>query len=57
MQEFSEFESLLSRSVQEKNLEFQRHGRLKHLIAASQLTPELLEKTLPFGGSYSPSEP
>ncbi len=44
MQEFSEFESLLSRSVQEKNLEFQRHGRLKHLIAASQLTPELLEK-------------
>ena len=44
MQEFSEFEPLLSRSVQEKNLEFQRHGRLKHLIAASQLTPELLEK-------------
>ena len=44
MQEFSEFESLLSRSVQEKNLEFQRHGRLKHLIAASQLTPELLGK-------------
>jgi aspartate carbamoyltransferase catalytic subunit len=44
MQEFSEFESLLRRPSDEKNLEFQRHGRLKHIIAASQLTPPLLDK-------------
>lgn len=44
MQEFSEFEPLLSRPSEEKNLEFQRHGRLKHIIAASQLTPQLLDK-------------
>lgn len=44
MQEFSEFESLLCRPTNEKNLEFQRHGRLKHIIAASQLTPQLLDK-------------
>ncbi|MEM7783127.1 MAG: aspartate carbamoyltransferase [Planctomycetota bacterium] len=42
--DFVQFESLLERSVEEKNLEFQRQGRLKHLISGSQLTPELLEK-------------
>lgn len=44
MPEFSEFESLLLRPAEEKNMEFQRQGRLKHMIAASQLTPPLLEK-------------
>ena len=44
MLEFSDFESQLRRTADEKNLEFQRHGRLKHIIAASQLTPPLLEK-------------
>lgn len=44
MQEFEHFEPLLLRPIQEKNLEFQRHGRLKHLISASQLSRELLEK-------------
>jgi aspartate carbamoyltransferase len=44
MHEFSEFEPLLCRRYDEKNLEFQRHGRLKHLISASQLSPSLLEK-------------
>jgi aspartate carbamoyltransferase catalytic subunit len=44
MQEFSEFESLLRRPAAEKNLEFQRHGRLTHMISASQLSPQLLEK-------------
>jgi len=44
MQEFAEFESLLQRPLEQKNLEFQRQGRLKHLISASQLTIPLLEK-------------
>ena len=44
MSEFSEFESKLVRPAEEKDVEFQRQGRLKHLIAASQLTPQLLEK-------------
>jgi aspartate carbamoyltransferase len=44
MHEFSEFEHLLRRPTSEKNLEFQRHGRLKHLISASQLSPALLDK-------------
>lgn len=44
MPEFLEFETLLARPLAEKNLEFQRHGRLKHLISSSQLTKELLEK-------------
>lgn len=47
-QEFPEFESLLRRPVDRKNREFQRHGRLKHLINGSQLTPELLEKLFRF---------
>ena len=44
MPEFSQFDPLLARASSEKNAEFQRHGRLKHLISASQLTPQLLEK-------------
>ncbi len=44
MQEFAEFESLLERPLDQKNVEFQRQGRLKHLISASQLTIPLLEK-------------
>ena len=44
MQEFAEFESLLGRPLEQKNMEFQRQGRLKHLISASQLTIPLLGK-------------
>lgn len=44
MDEFAFFEPLLERPIDEKNWEFQRHGRLKHLIHASQLTPELLNQ-------------
>jgi aspartate carbamoyltransferase catalytic subunit len=44
MQEFSEFESQLARPSVDKNREFERQGRLKHMIAASQLTPALLDK-------------
>jgi aspartate carbamoyltransferase len=43
MEEFAEFQPQLCRPVEEKNRELRRHGRLKHLINASQLTPELLE--------------
>jgi len=48
MEEFSEFKELLNRPVERKNREFQRHGRLKHLINGSQLTPELLDKLFRF---------
>ena len=44
MEEFVEFDELLNRSADEKNRDLQRQGRLKHLISASQLTPELLSK-------------
>ena len=44
MQEFPEYESLMTRPVEIKNREFQRQGRLKHLIFGSQLTKPLLEK-------------
>ena len=44
MQEFAEFESLLGRPLEQKNMEFQRQGRLKHLISASQLTIPLSGK-------------
>ena len=44
MHEFSEFDSKLQRPDDVKDGEFQRQGRLKHLIAASQLTPSLLAK-------------
>ena len=44
MQEFEQFATLLNRSLDEKNREFQRQGRLKHMISGSQLTIPLLEK-------------
>lgn len=44
MTEFAEFETLLRQPIAEKNREFQRHGRLKHLISAHQLTRPLLDK-------------
>ena len=44
MDEFTEFEAQLQRPFEEKNLELQRQGRLKHLIFGSQLSPELLSK-------------
>ena len=42
--EFSAFQSLLQRPIDEKVHDLQRHGRLKHLVLGAQLTPELLEK-------------
>ncbi len=39
-----EYQSLLDRPLRKKTEEFQREGRLKHLIFAAQLTPPLLEK-------------
>ncbi len=48
MEPFVEFQSQLKRPVERKNREFQRHGRLKHIINASQLTPELLAKLCRF---------
>ena len=44
MSEFPEFENQLNRIPEERDQEFQRHGRLKHLIFGSQLTTELLER-------------
>ena len=44
MDEFSEFQNQLQRPIEEKNRELQRHGRLKHMISATQLTPELLNR-------------
>jgi aspartate carbamoyltransferase catalytic subunit len=44
MDEFTEFEAQLRRPFDEKNLDLQRQGRLKHLISASQLSPDLLSK-------------
>ncbi len=44
MDEFTEFEAQLGRPFEEKNRELQRQGRLKHLISASQLSPDLLSK-------------
>lgn len=44
MQEFEQFRTELDRSMRLKCDDFQREGRLKHLIMAAQLTPELLEK-------------
>ena len=38
------FEAQLNRDVESKVYEFQRQERLKHLILAAQLTPQLLEK-------------
>lgn len=44
MDEFTEFAAQLHRPFAEKNRELQRQGRLKHLISASQLSPDLLSK-------------
>lgn len=44
MQEFDQFAPLLNRSLEDKNIEFQRQGRLKHMISGSQLTIPLLDK-------------
>jgi aspartate carbamoyltransferase len=44
MSEFPEFQNLLNRTPEERDQEFQRHGRLKHLIFGSQLTPDLLDR-------------
>ncbi len=43
MDEFAPFTSKLNRPIESKNVEFQRLGRLKHIINAAQLTPELLQ--------------
>lgn len=43
MDEFAAFTAQLNRSIDSKNVEFQRMGRLKHIINAAQLTPELLQ--------------
>ena len=43
MDEFASFNAQLSRSLDTKNVEFQRMGRLKHIINAAQLTPDLLQ--------------
>jgi aspartate carbamoyltransferase catalytic subunit len=48
MDEFTEFQAQLNRPIEVKNREFQRQGRLKHLINATQLTPELLDKLCRF---------
>ncbi|QEG24613.1 aspartate/ornithine carbamoyltransferase family protein [Mariniblastus fucicola] len=44
MSEFPEFQHLLNRTPEERDQEFQRHGRLKHLIFGSQLSIELLDR-------------
>ena len=44
MSEFPEFQNLLNRTPEERDPEFQRHGRLKHLIFGSQLSAELLDR-------------
>lgn len=43
MDEFESFKAQLDRPTETKNVEFQRMGRLKHIINAAQLTPELLQ--------------
>lgn len=44
MSQFPEFQHLLDRTPEERDPEFQRHGRLKHLIFGSQLSIELLDR-------------
>ncbi len=44
MQEFAEFAHQFERPMDDKIRALQRHGRLKHLIFGSQLTPELIDK-------------
>ena len=43
MDEFASFTAQLNRPTETKNVDFQRMGRLKHIINAAQLTPELLQ--------------
>lgn len=43
MDEFASFTAKLNRPIETKNVDFQRMGRLKHIINAAQLTPELLQ--------------
>jgi aspartate carbamoyltransferase len=43
MDEFASFNAQLNRPIEAKNVEFQRMGRLKHIINAAQLTPDLLQ--------------
>ena len=42
--EIAQFGTQLQRSVEDKLFDFQRQQRLKHLIFAAQLTPDLMEK-------------
>ena len=42
--DLAQFEPQLERSVEDKVFDFQRQQRLKHLIFAAQLNPDLLEK-------------
>ena len=44
MSEFSEFQHLLNRTSEQRDQEFQRHGRLTHLIFGSQLSTDLLDR-------------
>ena len=44
MSEFPEFQHLLNRTPEERDPEFQRHGRLKHLIFGSQLSIDMLHR-------------
>jgi len=43
-EKFSPFLERIERPNPDKAVEFQRHGRLKHLIFGSQLNVQLLEK-------------
>ena len=42
--EFAVFQAMLERPIEEKVHDFQRHGRLKHLVFGAQLKPELLDR-------------
>ncbi len=44
LSDFSEFQPLLDRPIEDKLRDFQREQRLKHLIYAAQLRPELLTR-------------
>ena len=44
LSDFSAFQSLLDRPIEDKLRDFQREQRLKHLICAAQLKPDLLTR-------------
>ena len=44
LSDFSAFQSLLDRPIEDKLRDFQREQRLKHLICAAQLRPDLLKR-------------